>query len=184
MDVCICLAESLCCPPETITTLLHKMFLKNKSFKCYTLTPCQSFQLSICCQEPVRKSLQHSYNWEWRTKSEEWRIHLHHYNKTARKKFRILASLFYLFLSSLLILVCWPDSDLQGILFTYTTIRTPHNYTYPRLRFLDFYTYPRLIFSVFYTYPRLSDSTTIHISAIISKKKPVFWYLLTLRIRW
>ena len=27
-------------------------------------TPCQRFQSSICCQEPVRKSLQHSYNWE------------------------------------------------------------------------------------------------------------------------
>ena len=34
MDVCICMAESLCCSPETITTLLISYIpIQNKKFK-------------------------------------------------------------------------------------------------------------------------------------------------------
>ena len=40
LDKCICMAESLCCPPETVTTLLigytpiqNKKLKKNKVFK-------------------------------------------------------------------------------------------------------------------------------------------------------
>ena len=34
MDPCICMAESLCCPPETITTLLiGYTSIQNKKFK-------------------------------------------------------------------------------------------------------------------------------------------------------
>ena len=34
MDTCICMAESLCCPPETITILLIRLYpnIKVKSF--------------------------------------------------------------------------------------------------------------------------------------------------------
>ena len=42
MDTCICIAESLCCPPETITTLLIRLYpnikfksFKNIALKCY-----------------------------------------------------------------------------------------------------------------------------------------------------
>ena len=37
MDTCICMAESLCCPPETITTLLINCSpIENKNFKKQT----------------------------------------------------------------------------------------------------------------------------------------------------
>ena len=34
MDTCICMAESLCCPPETITTLLVSHTPIQNFFKC------------------------------------------------------------------------------------------------------------------------------------------------------
>ena len=43
MDTCICMAESLCCPPETITTLLinytpfQDKKLKKINMKCYCI---------------------------------------------------------------------------------------------------------------------------------------------------
>ena len=43
MDTCVCMAESLCCPPETITTLLISYVPKqNKKLKIYIIfyNPC------------------------------------------------------------------------------------------------------------------------------------------------
>ena len=37
MDTCICMAESLCCPPETVTTLLISYVLRLDSQSCPTL---------------------------------------------------------------------------------------------------------------------------------------------------
>ena len=47
-------------PALTAQVLVNVLVLPSVSSQ--VATPCQRFQLSICCQEPVRKSLQHSYN--------------------------------------------------------------------------------------------------------------------------
>ena len=53
MDTCICMSESLCCPPETITTLLISYTPTQKVLK--TGLPCQPLSCSQLDRYPFTK---------------------------------------------------------------------------------------------------------------------------------